>query len=439
MTALRDRFDARLVGQVKEMYLNEYVVEWKKFIEDIQLRPMVTTADSIRVTKILSGPDSPLPVLLRAIVRETTLLPEEKPADSLVQSATGAIVNKGKEIARSRTTVDLNAMTGGARANRPELIVDSQFADLRWLVTQPPQGKPPIDDTLAVLKALSDYFVRLQSAQESNLTPPSRDPLVNAIASTDPEPVKRMLARIARAGSGQAGEIARSTMVASIGGAVADPCHRRIDGRFPFYRDSGTDVGLDDFANLFRPNGVFDDYFKKNLVDKVNMSSTRPWTLKEGSGMTASTLPSLATFKQAAEIRDAFFASGSGEPSFQVDLRARSLDPAVKEAVLSVDGQQFTFSTASPGPRTVKWPGAGGGLVRLQLTDGTAAPLETTGTWALHRLFRRAHISGTGRPESFRAVFAQGGRQVEFEVVARSVANPLNLPALEQFRCPARS
>jgi type VI secretion system protein ImpL len=78
-------------------------------------------------------------------------------------------------------------------------------------------------------------------------------------------------------------------------------------------------------------------------VDKVNMSSTRPWTLKEGSGMTASTLPSLATFKQAAEIRDAFFASGSGEPSFQVDLRARSLDPAVKEAVLSVDGQQFTF------------------------------------------------------------------------------------------------
>jgi type VI protein secretion system component VasK len=33
----------------------------------------------------------------------------------------------------------------------------------------------------------------------------------------------------------------------------------------------------------------------------------------------------------------------------------------------------------------------------------------------------------------------QGGRQVEFEVVARSVANPLHLPALEQFRCPAKS
>jgi type VI secretion system protein ImpL len=436
--SLRDRFDARLVGQVKEMYLNEYVVEWKKFIDDIQLRPMSTTADSIRVTKILSGPDTPLPILLRAIVRETTLLPEEKSgSDSLVQSAAGAIVNKGKEIARSRVSVDFSGATG-ARANRPELIVDSQFADLRRLVTQPPQGKPPIDDTIAVLKALSDYFVRLQSARESNLTPPNPEPLVNARASTDPELVKRMLVRIAGAGSGQAGEIARSTMNASIGGAVGDPCHRRIDGRFPFFRDSSTDVGLDDFANLFRPNGVFDDYFRKNLADKVNMSTTRPWTLKEGSGMTASSLPSLATFKQAAEIRDAFFASGGGEPSFQVDIRVKALDPAVKEAVLSVDGQPFSFSTASPGPRTIKWPGAGGGLVRLQLAEGTA-PLEATGTWALHRLFRRAHISGTGKPESFLAAFVQGGRQVEFEVVARSVANPLHLPALEQFRCPAKS
>lgn len=439
-TSLRDRFDTRLVGQVREMYLNEYVVEWKKFIDDIQLRPMATTADSIRVTKILSGPDSPLPVLLRAIVRETTLLPEEKAgSDSLVQSAAGALVNKGKEIARSRTSVDLSGMASGGRASKPELIVDSQFADLRRLVTQPPQGKPPIDDTIAVLKALSDYFIRLQSARESNLTPPNPEPLVNARATTDPEPVKRMLVKIAGAGAGQAGEIARSTMVASIGGAVGDPCHRRIDGRFPFNRDSATDVGLDDFASLFRPNGVFDDYFRKNLADKVNMSSTRPWTLKEGSGMTASTLPSLATFKQAAEIRDAFFASGSGEPSFQVDIRATSLDPAIKEAVLSVDGQQLSFSSASPGPRTIKWPGVGGGLVRLQLTDGATAPLEATGTWALYRLLRRAHISGTGKPESFRAAFVQGGRQVEFEFVARSVSNPLNLSALGEFRCPARS
>jgi type VI secretion system protein ImpL len=439
-TALRDRLDARLVGEVKDKYLREYVVEWKKFIDDIQLRPMPTIGDAIRVTKILSGPDSPLPILLRAIVRETTLLPEEKPADSIVQSAAGAIVNKGKEIARSRTSVDLAGVTSSvSRVNRPELIVDSQFADLRLLVTQPAQGKSPIDDTLVMIKTLSDYFVRLQTAQASNLTPPNAEPLVNASTSTDPEPVKRMLGKIARAGTGQAGEIARSSMVAGIGGAVGDPCHRRIDGRFPFYRDSATDVGLDDFANLFRPNGVFDDYFRKNLADKVNMSSTRSWTLKEGSGMTANTLPSLATFKQAADIRDAYFASGSGEPSFQVDVRAKSLDPAIKEAILSVDGQQFSFSNASPGPRTIKWPGSGGGLVRLQLTDGGAPPLEATGTWALHRLFRRAQISGTGRPESFRAVFVQGGRQAEFEVVARSVANPLNLPALDHFRCPARS
>ena len=434
-TALRDRFDARLVRQVRELYMHEYVAEWKKFIEDIELRPMPTTADSIRVTKILASPDSPLPILLRAIVRETTLVPDEKAAaDSLVQSAAGAIVNKGKEIARSRTRIDMSPLAGGDPANRPELIVDSQFADLRRLVTQPAQGKPPIDDTVATFRALSEYFVRLQSARESNLTPPSFEPLVNARASTDPEPVKRMLVKIAGAGSGQAGEIARTSMRASIGGEVADPCHRRIDGRFPFYADATTDVGVSDFATLFRPNGVFDDYFRKNLVDKVNMS-TKPWTLKEGSGVVA--LPGLATFAQAAEIRDAFFPSGGGEPAFQVDVRARSLDPSIKEVVLTIDGQPLAFSLASPGPRTVKWSGGGAHVVRLESTPDTS--IEATGAWALHRLFRRAQTSATPRPEAFRALFSLGGRPVEFEVVAQSVINPLNPSTLERFRCPARS
>ena len=436
---VRDRFDARLVRQVRERYMYEYVAEWKKFIDDIQLRPIVSINDSIRVTKILSSPDSPLPVLIRAIVRETTLLPDEKAgSDSLVQNAAGAIVNKGKDIVRSRTTVDLNAMTGSdARASKPELIVDTQFADLRRLVAQPAQGKPPIDDTVATFRALSNYFVNLKSAQDSNTTLPPREPLVNAQTSTDPEPIRRMLLTIAGAGSGQTGKLTQDELNQAIAGAVGEPCQRRINGRFPFYRDSPTDVPADDFANLFRPNGVFDEFFHTKLADKVNMS-TRPWTLKQGSGITA--LPGLAAFAQAAEIRDAFFAKGGGEPSFQVDVRAVNLDPAIKEAVLTIDGASLSFSSASPGPRTIKWVPGGAHVVRLQaMPEGSGAPLEASGTWALHRLFRRAQVATGPRPETFRATFALGGRQAEFEVVAQSVANPLHLPALEQFRCPAKS
>jgi len=437
--ALRDRFDARLVRQVRELYMYEYVAEWKKFIDDIELRPTPTLADSIRITRILASPDSPLPILIRAIVRETTLVPAEKPGgDSIVQNAAGAIVNKGKEIARSRTSIDLGSSSASdARANRPEQIVDSQFADLRRLVAQPAQGKPPIDDTLATFRALSDYFVRLQSARDANLTPPDREPIVRAQTSTDPELVRRMLVRLAGTGSGQAVEIAKSSLTASIGGAVGDACHRRIDGRFPFFRDSSTDVGAADFAALFRPNGIFDEYFQKNLADKVNMS-TRPWKLREGSGVTS--IPGLAAFMQAAEIRDAFFASGGGEPSFQVDLRARTLDPAIKEVVLTIDGQPISFSTTSPGPRTVRWPPpAGAHSVRLSTVPDVGGTIDTSGPWALHRLFRRARLLATDRPEAIRATFMLGGHPAEFDVVAQSVANPLQLPALEQFRCPPKS
>jgi type VI secretion system protein ImpL len=436
-TALRDRFDARLVRQVRELYMNEYVVQWKKFIDDIVLRPTPTLADSIRVTRILASPDSPLPVLIRAIVRETTLLPDKSGSDSVVQSAAGAIVKKGKEIARSRTTIDLGTSGSDNRASRPEQIVDAQFADLRRLVAQPGQGKPPIDDTVATFRALSDYFVRLQSARDANLTPPDREPIVRAQTSTDPEPLRRMLQKLAGAGSGQAVEIAKSTISASIGGAVGDACHRRIDGRFPFFRDAAADVGAADFAALFRPNGVFDEYFQKNLADKVNMS-TRPWKLREGSGVTS--IPGLAAFMQAAEIRDAFFANGSGEPSFQIDLRVRALDPAMKEVVLAVDGQQIAFSTSSPGPRTIRWPASTGAhSVRLSTVPDFGGSIDASGTWALHRLFRRARIVETDRPEALRATFMLGGHAAEFDVLAQSVANPLQLPALEQFRCPPKS
>ncbi|HTL77395.1 MAG TPA: type VI secretion system membrane subunit TssM [Casimicrobiaceae bacterium] len=437
-SALRDRFDARLAREVRDLYMYDYVAEWKRFVDDIELRPTPTLADSIRVTRILAGPDSPLPVLIRAIVRETTLSPDKTGGDSIVQSAAGAIVNKGKEIARSRTSIDLNAAAGSTpRADKPEQIVDAQFADLRRLVAQPAQGKPPIDDTLATFRALSDYFVRLQSARDGNLTPPDRETIVRAQTSTDPEPIRRMLLTLAGAGSGQAVEIAKSTIAASIGGAVGDACHRRVDGRYPFFRDSSTDVGAADFAALFRPNGIFDEYFQKNLADKVNMS-TRPWKLREGSGVTS--IPGLAAFMQAAQIRDAFFANGSGEASFQIDLRLRTLDPSIKEVVLAVDGQTLNFSTASPGPRTIRWPASTGAhSVRLSAVPDSGGAIEASGTWALHRLFRHARLSATDRPEAMRATFTVGGHPAEFDVVAQSVENPLQLPALEQFRCPPKS
>ena len=437
-SALRDRFDARIAREVRELYMRDYVAEWKKFIDDIELRPTPKITDSIRLTRILGSPDSPLPVLIRAIVRETTLSPEKTGNDSLMQSATGAVVKRGQEIARSRTTIDLNPASGsGARADKPEQIVDAQFADLRRLVTQPAQGKPPIDDVVAMFQSLSVYFVRLQTSRDANLTPPDRDVIVRAQTSNDPEPIRRMLLAVAGAGSGQAVEIARSSIAASIGGAVGEACHRRIDNRFPFFRDSSTDVGAADFAALFRPNGVFDEYFQKNLADKVNMS-TRPWKLREGSGVTS--IPGLVAFMQAAEIRDAFFANGSGEASFQIDFRIRTLDPAISEVVLAVDGQPISFSMASPGPRTIRWPAsAGAHSARLSTVPDSGSSIEASGTWALHRLFRRARIVATDRPEAVRATFMLGGRAAEFDVVAQSIENPLELPALEQFRCPPKS
>src|SRR5207248_3118190 len=110
-TALRDRVDSsRLVAQVKQLYMDDYVRQWDRFIDDIQLRPITSISDSIRFSEILaSRADSPLPILLRAIVHETTLMPEEKSAasDSVVQQAKDRVISRGKDLIRNRTSIDL--------------------------------------------------------------------------------------------------------------------------------------------------------------------------------------------------------------------------------------------------------------------------------------------------------------------------------------------
>ena len=108
--------------------------------------------------------------------------------------------------------------------------------------------------------------------------------------------------------------------------------------------------------------------------------------------------------------------------------------------MLAVDGQTLNFSTASPGPRTIRWPASTGAhSVRLSAVPDSGGAIEASGTWALHRLFRHARLSATDRPEAMRATFTVGGHPAEFDVVAQSVENPLQLPALEQFRCPPKS
>ncbi|HEX6363892.1 MAG TPA: type VI secretion system membrane subunit TssM, partial [Albitalea sp.] len=95
-TAATLRAGEPLLDDVRRIYLNEYAAIWEAFIADVRLLPMASLSQSIQMARLLSAPDSPLPPLMKAMTRETTLLAStgknvvEKASDSAAGALTKA-------------------------------------------------------------------------------------------------------------------------------------------------------------------------------------------------------------------------------------------------------------------------------------------------------------------------------------------------------------
>jgi type VI secretion system protein ImpL len=255
-----------------------------------------------------------------------------------------------------------------------------------------------------------------------------------------PEPLQSMLTTLSQGATRQIEEKKRSNWSEGLAG-ISDFCKKAIEGRYPFFKASSLDVTRDDFARLFAPGGLLEDFFQKNLAAYVDTSS-KPWKFKKtGDASIRDTSASLIQFQRAQTIRDVFFRGGP-TPTVRLELKPVSLDTSITQLVIDVDGQVLKYSHGPQIATAVQWPGPKGtSQVRLQATPpgaGSGAGQVFEGPWALFRLLDRAQIQPTGQPEKMLATFTIDGRRAQFEVISGSVQNPLRLPELEQFRCPGR-
>ena len=156
-------------------------------------------------------------------------------------------------------------------------------------------------------------------------------------------------------------------------------------------------------------------------------------------------------FQRASRIKDAFFPTNGNVPSISLNITPPVLPDMGLTAKLEINGLPVTSSSQpNPAPVAVQWPGAGGKTAvslsqdqpTQQLFPGTAAPSQAPaseisggeGQWALFRLLDKA--SKTPRANSITASRIVGGREVPFQIGTGTVFNPLQLPALAEFRCP---
>ena len=430
-----------LLGEVRQLYLEDYARTWANFVNDIKLIRATDLQQSIQLSRILSAPDSPLPALMRAIVREVTLVQLDDADKSVVDKAGEKVKSTRDELMKLFGTAGAETTTGAARA-RPEDIVDNQFNDLRRLVRSATPGQPaPIDASTALIKDFYTLLTATEAALKGANSPPQSElpSRIKAEGSQMPEPIRSILLTLAAGGTTQVMGVARSNLGQAMRAAIGDFCSKAITGRYPFTRSSPRDVTPDDFSRLFAPGGLIDDFFQKNLAQYVN-TATRPWSFRVmGDSSMGTSSGALLQFQRAQVIRDVFFRSAAA-PSLRLDVKPMMMDASITQFILDVDGQLVKYSHGPQVPAQVQWPGPRGSTqVRVQLVPISpvgASGRTFEGAWALFRLFDQVQIDSTAQPEKFQATFNVDGRKAQFEVLSNSVRNPFRLPELEQFQCP---
>ncbi|GAB3772203.1 type VI secretion system membrane subunit TssM [Ramlibacter monticola] len=427
----------QLLDDVRRIYLNEYSTVWQAFVADVRLQPMPGLPQAVQMARLLSAPDSPLPPLMKAMSRETTLLAAggrnviEKGTDT----ATDAL-KKGR-----KALSDLLAQRKTESGPRIEAIVDDRFAALRRFVTAPEGGKAPLDDTIALIGEVHVLLNAVDSAVKGGAAPPP-SPLPNRVkseAARMPEPVRSMLDNLSQ-NSGQVAQLlVRQNLGQEVRSQVGEFCQQAVAGRYPLDRASGRDATQADFALLFGPGGKIDQLFQQKLAAYVD-TSARPWKFRTVEGIPlGADNGSLPQFQRAQAIRETFFPAGNA-PSLRLQFKPVEMDASLRQFILDVDGQVVQYDHGPQIPTTVQWPGPRGSMqVRVQVnppSTGSTFGAVFEGPWALLRLFDRVKIEPGSVPERFRATFDVDGRKAVFEVTANSVRNPFRLRELSDFACP---
>lgn len=421
-----------IAQQVRELYLTDYARTWEALLTDLALRPSANLGQSVQMARLLSSPDSPLLKLVTAIVHETTLAP----------APVAAADPAGSRLAQAKAQLGqlFGQDTASAALHHPEpaaqRLVDDRFAALRQLVAGEPQAAP----IQAVLKRLDELYLQLAASEiaiRDRLPPPAGDAgaRLQAESARLPEPLRSLLPQLAAMGSGQTLNATRQRLSAELDQQIGEFCRLATEGRYPFLRSSSRDVTPEDFARLFAPGGLFDQFFQQQLAPHVD-SASRPWRFRPQQQQSFGSPGQLVQFERAAMIRDVFFGTGMLRFDFKLLEAGSGLTPLTElpPLALEVDGQRLVFDPEQPRRQSIQWPGPRSGLTaQLRIGSGLIA---AEGPWALFRLLDRARIEPLGAPEKFKASFEAGSQRASFEVTTASVRNPLRLRELAEFRCP---
>lgn len=439
-SAVAAQFDTLSVD-IYQLYSAEFIKSWQGALAKIQLRRLTADKPRYATLSTLAGPSSPLRALFESI-RDETALTRERPGQ------------KKKEGEPAPGAVLLNQPQIGA----PGSQIEATFRPYHeWL--EGGATARPIDQLIGRLNEIKDNLVVSASvpsqAGQANASLQAQVQALRAQSARLPAPFDAMMTRAAASFEADVNNSELSQLNRALSDQVTGVCQQIVTGRYPFDRTARSEIALADFGRMFGPNGVADRFFQQHLAKYADVSK-KNWQWRADSALSNSlSATTLIQFQRAAQIRDAFFATGGNMPVINIQIFPPVLSGAGVSARFEVNGAAVvTQAGASVLPGAIQWPGAAaGGRAAVTLSTepqvaqtptlgqpatptASLAPavLEKTGAWALFRLL---DVGGAAqRGDRLVASFIVGGRELQYQFAVGTNLNPFTLPALREFRCP---
>ena len=431
---------ARTVQQVQALYERDYIRAWDELLADLRLQPADDLQQASLVAAKVSGPGSPLRLLLQLVRSHTSDMlrqPEAEGATGALAEKAAAAAGAAAEQAAARNKALQAVLGGGAEeAAEPGASIEAHFAELNQL-TEGAAGATPLDRTLAAIDELGKALLTMTSFDAGQPNPQLL--AARQLVSQLPPPVAGWLSTLTGDSESLVASGARDALAAQAREAIGSDCADYVRGRYPFDPAAEAEIPLQDFGELFAQGGRFDSLYRESLARLIDSSRT-PWRWREGPGMTGGPAALPARMQAADGIRRAYFRAGP-LPEVRFTLRRPVVGGLIARVLVDIDGQ--TFDSAQGGDRVapMQWPGPTPGQASITAFDiqgGQIGRIVHQGEWALFRLLREQSLTQLSDVD-FVARYTLAGGTVALPLQAASLRNPFVDGGLQAFRCGAQA
>lgn len=423
---------AAIQTATREAYVEDYIAVWRDGLNEMQVREFGDIREAMAILFQLSGNSNPIRRIAQ-FVRDNTQIYETE-TELVAEDAAAA----------TKLPFDPNREAG--------LRINSAFSGIdRMLQEGNDGGSTNMEEIQAALIALYDYMKTIQDAaspdaralelaiERAKLTGDDPIFILQRIAERAPAPFDRHLKTIAQQSWKVIMEAATSELNRRWHEEIYGEYQRLIAGKYPFDRNASIDLPLQDFETFFRPGGVIESFYNKELLTFVDGNTGEP---KEIDGQILAVDPAFARqLRSAIEITRSFFdQDGALSVEFQVSTMGMSANLA--RATLNFEGQIVASSHGPSRPVTIVWPNIIDGPVasRIDISPlrggGAQVARQWDGPWSWLQLYDAATKSNVGN-NSVDISFANNNRQfVTFRIRAESRTNLFFNSPLTNFELP---